>query len=83
MRVLCARAAGVCITREGLAASWKQLLIARGRRTGDEKSAEHRSWTSSTRACILGIVGGLDSAEGLNMNDVEGNRGFDDEGETG
>lgn len=29
-----------------------------------------------------GIVGGLDPAEGLNMNDVEGTRGFDDDGET-
>jgi len=31
---------------------------------------------------VMSIVGGLDPAEGLNMNDVEGNRGFDDEGET-
>ena len=33
---------------------------------GGEKSAE-------------GIVGGLDPAEGLNVNDEEGNRGFDGE----
>ena len=48
---------------------WTQLPTPRGEGTGGEKSAE-------------GIVGGLDPAEGLKMNDVEGNRGFDDEEET-
>jgi hypothetical protein len=43
--------------------------MPRGKGTDGEKSAE-------------GIVGGLDPDEGPNMNDVEGNRGFDDEGET-
>jgi hypothetical protein len=43
--------------------------MPRDKGTGGEKSAE-------------GVVGGLDPAEGPNMSDVEGNRGFDDEGET-
>ena len=43
--------------------------MPRGGGTGGEKSAD-------------GIVSGLGPAEGLNMNDVEGTRSFDDEGET-
>jgi hypothetical protein len=55
--------------RGGLTAGWRQLPTLRGEGKGGEKSAED-------------IAGGLYPAEGLNMNDVEGNRGFDDEGET-
>lgn len=59
----------VRITRGGLANGRKRLPTPRGEGTGGEKSAE-------------GIVGGLDPAEGRNMNDEEGTQGFDDEGET-
>ena len=42
-----------------------------------------RGWgTHRQEVSVMRIVGGLDPAEGSNMNDVEGNQSFDGEGET-